>query len=131
MFSGLVSVASAKRESTMSLWVQRIRGARHPVAEMHRQHREFSPPLKQGRWGMSQIWHACRLSKTYVKDANEVVKRARRNRSIGWSPSTLQAEPSGSAIWKFLEDRGTVIRELDDIQRDLERASSISMECLS
>ena len=25
---------------------------------------------------MSQTWHACRLSKTYLKDANEAVERA-------------------------------------------------------
>ena len=43
----------------------------------------------------------------------------------------LQAELSGSAVWKFLEDRGTVIHELDEIKRDPERDSSISMEFLS
>ena len=80
---------------------------------------------------MSQTWHACRLSKTYLKVANDMVKKATRNRSTGWSPSTLQAEPSGSAIWKFLEDRGTVIRELDEMKRDPEKDSSISVEFLS
>ena len=100
-----------------------MRGAQYPVAEMHRQHKEFGPPLKQGSQGMSQTWHACRLSKTYLKDANEVVKRATWNRSTGWSPSTLQAEPLGSAIWKFLEDRGTVIRELDEIEREIPKGT--------
>ena len=73
---------------------------------------------------MSQIWHACRLTKTYLKDANELVKKATRNRSTRWSPSTLQAEPSGSAIWKFLEDRGTVIRELDDTEREIPKGTA-------
>ena len=44
-----MSVASAKKESTTSLWVQRMRGVQYPIAEMHRQHGEFGPPLKQGR----------------------------------------------------------------------------------
>ena len=78
---------------------------------------------------MSQFWHACRLSKTCLKDANELVKKGKKE-SEYWM-IVLQAQPSGSAIWKFLEDRGTVIRELDEIERDPERDSSISMECLS
>ena len=76
---------------------------------------------------MFQTWHACRLSKTFVKDANEVVKRG----TTGWSPSTLQAEPSGSAIGSFwkVEERSFV--KLDEIVRDPERDSSISIEFLS